>query len=148
LLETTTIGELGEFALLDAIRQQLGRDGVAHSPSLVLGSGDDAAIVSPPAGRELVWTCDIQIAGRHFLPDVLSAEEIGHRAMQVCLSDLASMGAIPLVALVSLGLPAEMLVSVVLSFHAGFAQALRPHAAAVAGGNISRSWEASGPDAP
>lgn len=131
-----TIRDVGELALLDAIQKQLVRNGVPAPPSLVMGPGDDAAILSPPAGRDLVWTCDTQVAGRHFLPDVFSAEEIGYRAMQVCLSDLAAMGAWPLAALVSLGLPADMLVADVLAFHTGIAAALDSFSAVVAGGNV------------
>lgn len=133
-----TIGDVGEFALIDAIRDQLARSAATTGPFVRVGSGDDAAILSPPAGHELAWTCDTQIAGRHFLPAILSPEEIGARAMQICLSDLAAMGAQPRAALISLSLPPEMRVADVLGLHDGFAAALAPYSAIIAGGNFTR----------
>ena len=60
---------------------------------VVLGVGDDAALVSPPAD-ELVLTTDALVEGRHFLSGA-SAHSLGHRALAVNLSDIAAMGARP-----------------------------------------------------
>ncbi len=103
----------------------------------MVGPGDDAAVVRPRPRWDLVMTCDAQVAGRHFLPEWMTPRQIGRRIMEVNLSDVAAMGADPLYALVSLGLPASMLVAEVESLHEGFADALEPHGAAVIGGNLS-----------
>ncbi len=69
-----------------------------------LGVGDDAALLSVPAGFELVAAIDTLVAGHHFLPDA-APRAIAHRALAVNLSDLAAMGAKPVWALLALTLP-------------------------------------------
>lgn len=71
---------------------------------VVLGPGDDAALLSPPAGEQLVMTLDTSVAGRHF-PEDMPAADIGYRCLAVNLSDLAAMGATPRWFLLSLTLP-------------------------------------------
>lgn len=79
-------------------RQQPGREDV------IAGIGDDAALLSVPAGMELVACIDTLVAGVHF-PLHTSAAAIGHKALAVNLSDLAAMGAEPAWATLSLTLP-------------------------------------------
>jgi thiamine-monophosphate kinase len=69
-----------------------------------LGLLDDAALVRPPAGRDLVLTCDALVAGVHFFADDPPAA-IARKALRVNLSDLAAKGARPLAFLLSLALP-------------------------------------------
>lgn len=69
-----------------------------------LGVGDDAALLSVPAGFELVAAIDTIVAGHHFLPDA-APRAVAHRALAVNLSDLAAMGAKPAWALLALTLP-------------------------------------------
>jgi thiamine-monophosphate kinase len=75
---------------------------------LRLGIGDDCALIGPRAGEELAVTTDLSIAGRHFRLDWHPPEAIGHRALARGLSDLAAMGARPVAAFLSLGLPREL----------------------------------------
>src|SRR5271155_4113868 len=75
---------------------------LATSPG-AFGLGDDAAVVTPPPGCDLVLTTDGVIAGVHFFPDD-PAENVGRKALRVNLSDLAAKGAKPLVFLLSLAL--------------------------------------------
>ncbi|MBM3390411.1 MAG: thiamine-phosphate kinase [Betaproteobacteria bacterium] len=70
----------------------------------VLGVGDDAAIVRPASGMDLVVTTDMLVAGTHFLPDA-DPEALGWKALAVNLSDLAAMGAQPRWAVVAAALP-------------------------------------------
>ena len=95
----------GEQALLRLIRSR-----AAHSSqgALRLGIGDDCALLRPRRGEELAVTTDLSIAGRHFRLDWHSPESIGHRALARGLSDLAAMGARPVAAFLSLGLPREL----------------------------------------
>jgi thiamine-monophosphate kinase len=101
-----------------------------------LGIGDDAAVLVPPAGMELVSTTDTLVEGSHFLPGA-DPRSLGHRALAVNLSDCAAMGARPLWALLSLVLP-----SVEEEWLSGFAAGLGPllqrHAVALVGGNLTR----------
>lgn len=88
-----------EFVLIERHFQRPAR----HS---VLGVGDDAAIVRPTPGMEIVVTADMLVAGTHFLPDADPAD-LGWKTLAVNLSDLAAMGALPRWALLSLALPAD-----------------------------------------
>jgi thiamine-monophosphate kinase len=71
---------------------------------VVLGIGDDAAVLEVPPGRQLVVAMDTLVAGRHF-PQQGSAFDIGYKSLAVNLSDLAAMGARPAWATLSLTLP-------------------------------------------
>ncbi len=87
---------------------ELIRDYFANQPvrreDVVLGIGDDAALVSVPPGHELVVSTDMLVAGVHF-PDATDAASIGHKALAVNLSDLAAMGADPAWFTLNLSLP-------------------------------------------
>jgi thiamine-monophosphate kinase len=75
------------------------------SASLRLGIGDDCALLGVEPGEELAVTTDLSIAGRHFRLDWHPPDAIGHRTLARGLSDLAAMGARPVAAFLSLGLP-------------------------------------------
>lgn len=74
------------------------------TPDVVLGIGDDAAVLSLPAGHELVWSIDTLVEGVHFAP-AADPEALGHKALAVNLSDLAAMGADPHGVVLALTLP-------------------------------------------
>lgn len=90
---------LGEF---DVIARYFSRP--AGRKDVLLGVGDDAALLLPPAGQALVAATDTLVEGRHFLPGTPAAV-VGHQALAVNLSDLAAMGAEPAWALLSLSMP-------------------------------------------
>jgi thiamine-monophosphate kinase len=91
---------LGEF---DIIARYFSR--ATGRKDVLLGVGDDAALLLPPPGQALVAATDTLVEGRHFLPGTPAAA-IGHQALAVNLSDLAAMGAEPAWALLSLSMPA------------------------------------------
>src|SRR3954449_6570544 len=74
-------------------------------PWLLVGIGDDAAIVEPERNRAEVITVDALVEGVHFDRAFVPPDAIGHRALAVNLSDLAAMGAAPRLALLSFALP-------------------------------------------
>lgn len=92
---------LSEFELIGRYFADLG----AARTDVLLGVGDDGALLACPAGEELVAVTDTLVAGTHF-PAGSSAASIGHRALAVNLSDIAAMGARPAWALLALTLPA------------------------------------------
>ena len=94
----------GELALIHRIRNRVATTG----GRLRLGIGDDCALLRPRSGEEFAVTTDLSIAGRHFRLDWHSPESIGHRALARGLSDLAAMGARPVAAFLSLGLPRDL----------------------------------------
>ena len=75
-----------------------------HRPDVALGIGDDCALLVPPAGQQLVVTMDTLVADVHFFA-AADPEGLGHKALAVNLSDLASMGATPAWATLALTLP-------------------------------------------
>jgi thiamine-monophosphate kinase len=99
----------GEVALLAEIRHRAARaTGFGQKSGLRLGIGDDCALLTPRAGEELAVTTDLSIDGRHFCLNWHQPEAIGHRVLARGLSDLAAMGARPVAAFLSMGLPRSL----------------------------------------
>ena len=97
----TTVGELGEHALVEAVTSRLG-----GGPALLLGPGDDAAVVAVPDGR-VVATTDMLVEGRHFRREWSLGGGRGHRAAAANLADVAAMGGVPTALLVGLAVPVD-----------------------------------------
>lgn len=84
------------------VNQKTGRQ--TSRSDVVLGIGDDAALLTPPSGQTLVVTSDTLVSGIHF-PESTSPKSIGYKSLAVNLSDLASMGAEPAWFTLSITLP-------------------------------------------
>ena len=98
---------MGEFDLIRRYFAQPAAQlwgGVAAPPSLVLGIGDDCALLAPEPGQQLAISSDMLVQDRHFFADVDPCT-LGHKALAVNLSDLAAMGAAPLGFTLALALP-------------------------------------------
>ena len=122
---------MAEFDLIERIRvRAMAREGV------LLGIGDDAAVLHVPAGHELVVTADTLNAGVHYPLDAAPAD-IGWKALAVNLSDLASMGARPAWCTLSLSLPADD-PAWLDGFLDGFLELADAHAVALVGGDTTR----------
>jgi thiamine-monophosphate kinase len=126
-----TIAECGEFALIAAIGKSLRRN-----DELIVGIGDDAAVVRAPDGR-VVATTDMLIEGTHFRREWSGARDIGGKAAARNLADIAAMGARPTALLVSFAGPGETEVGWVLDLVAGIEQESSAAGAVVAGGDTS-----------
>src|SRR5947207_13656297 len=96
----TTVGELGEFGLIARITA-----GLPQSPDVIVGVGDDAAILDIGGDEVLVATCDAQVEDTHFRLRRGNPHNIGRRALAVNFSDTAAVGANPRFALSSLMVP-------------------------------------------
>jgi thiamine-monophosphate kinase len=105
MLGLTMRKPMGELALIDRIRAASAGSCRSSASNVVLGIGDDCAILRPPRGHEVLVTTDFTLEGRHFRRDWHPPESVGHRALTRGLSDLAAMGARPLAAFLSLALP-------------------------------------------
>ena len=125
----------GEQALIDRIRQRLPEP----SPPLIVGIGDDAAVVKPERGALEVLTTDTLVEGVHFDRRYSSLQDIGYRAMAVNVSDLAAMGATPRLALWSLLLPEWITGDDVDRLAEGAGEMAREAGLALAGGNLTRT---------
>lgn len=135
--DTATVAEIGEHALIGWIRAAV----AAHPapPGVIVGIGDDAAVVMPVRNHAEVLTTDIQVEDVHFAWAWSTPQAIGRRALHVNLSDLAAMGASPRLALLSLGLPASLSGARLHGVLSGFLDAAREAGVALVGGNVSRA---------
>ncbi len=129
------LDELGEFGLIARLAEAVG----AGRGPVVVGIGDDAAVLEAPSAGYLLVTTDACLEGQHFRRQWLTASQIGWRATAAALSDIAAMGGEALAVFVSAGLPpteeaafAEQLLSAV---H----EAAAEHGAALAGGDTCAS---------
>lgn len=132
---TETLASLGERALIARLRARVG----APPPSVVIGIGDDAAVLRPGRSALEVVTTDSLVEGVHFRRDWTSAAAIGHKALAVNLSDLASMGAVPRAALLSLALPDDFPLADFDALLDGFLELAAASGTALVGGNLARS---------
>lgn len=127
-----TVGDLGEVDLVEAVVARLGT-----TPAVLLGPGDDAAVVAAADGR-VVLTTDVLVEGRHFKRDWSSATDVGVRAAAANLADVAAMGAVPTALLVGLVVPADLPSQWVLELADGLGEEAARAGAAVAGGDLVR----------
>ena len=129
------VADCSERELIARIRRQL-----PPAPGwLLVGIGDDAAVVEPERNRVEVLTVDALVEGIHFDRAFVPPDAIGHRALAVNLSDLAAMGATPRLALLSMALPAALPLADFDAITAGFAALAARHRLHVVGGNLTRS---------
>ena len=130
----TTVRDLGEHALIARITSRL------TAPRwVVVGPGDDAAVIEPQPRALDVLTTDALVEGVHFDRRFCPLDAIGHKALAVNLSDLAAMGAEPRAALLSLILPHSLNVADVDAILDGMLALAARHRVAIVGGNITKS---------
>jgi thiamine-monophosphate kinase len=99
--ESRTLGQLGEFAVIDRLVR-----GRVQPAAVLLGPGDDAAVVSAADGRTVVST-DMLVAGRHFRLDWSTPRDIGRKAVAQNAADIEAMGGRAVAFVVGFGAPAD-----------------------------------------
>ncbi|MCW2682016.1 MAG: thiamine-monophosphate kinase, partial [Frankiales bacterium] len=124
-----TARELGEFGLIDRVVARLGT-----SQNVLLGPGDDAAVVAAPDGR-VVATTDVLVEGVHFRRDWSSAYDVGRKAAAASLADVAAMGATATALLVGLAAPGDLPVEWATSLADGLRDEAALTGAVVVGGD-------------
>jgi len=125
---------MGEFDLIDRYFAP-GAPGAKRRTDVILGIGDDAALLRCPKGSDLVAAVDTLVAGRHF-PEGSEPRSIGHRSLAVNLSDLAAMGATPAWATLALTLPSAD-ARWLEGFSAGFMALAAAHGVELVGGDTT-----------
>src|SRR6478752_649350 len=129
-----TVSDLTEAELITRIRGRLG-----ESPAwMLVGIGDDAAVVEPERNRLEVLSVDALVEGVHFDRAFTPPRAIGHRALAVNLSDLAAMGATPRLALLSFALPDTLLLAAFDDMIASLAAVAARFRVIIVGGNLTR----------
>lgn len=126
------MSRLSEDELIQAIRKLLS----GQAPGVVLGPGDDAALVEM-GDRLGVLTTDMLVEGVDFELGLTSAHDLGYKALAVNVSDLAAMAASPRFALVALGLPKDVEPSWVVELYGGLREAADEYALSIVGGDLS-----------
>ena len=123
---------MDEFELIARCFAPLGGD----ADDVVLGIGDDAAVLAVPPGHTLAVAVDTLVSGVHF-PSAIEPADLGYRVAAVNLSDLAAMAARPRWATLALTLPAAD-EAFVTRFASGLGEALHPHRVCLVGGDTTR----------
>ncbi len=125
-----------EDALIARLRERL--HGVP-AERLLVGIGDDAAVWQPSHGNRSIITTDALVEGVHFTRGAMSARDAGRRALASNLSDVAAMGARPVLATIALGFPPETDPAWLLEAYDGIAALARQSRCAIAGGDLTRA---------
>ncbi len=123
-----------EFALTERIRRATARP-VAR---VRVGIGDDAAVCESPQAPLLLCS-DAMVEGTHFRLDWCRPEDLGHKALAACLSDIAAMRGRPLYALVSLALRPDLPADFIDRFYMGLETLAARLDVAVVGGDLARA---------
>ncbi len=99
--DPATLAEVGEFAVIDRLV-----GGRRHGPGVLLGPGDDAAVLAAPDGRVVVTT-DMLVEGRHFRLDWATPHDVGRKAIAQNTADIEAMGASVTGFVVAVGAPSD-----------------------------------------
>lgn len=132
-----TARDVGEFGLIARVIDRLSHSESA-SPQVLLGPGDDAAVVATPDGR-VVASTDVLVEGVHFRRDWSSAYDVGRKAAAANLADIAAMGARGTALLVGLAAPPDLPVAWSLELTDGLRDEAELVGASVVGGDVVRS---------
>ncbi len=130
----TSIQDVGEFGLIDRMRAILGD---SHDDRVVLGIGDDAAVIQGRDGLYDLVTTDALIEGVHFERSITPMRHLGFKAIAVNVSDIVAMNGRPRFAVVSVGIPHGVSVEMVESLYRGMRQACESYGLSIVGGDTT-----------
>ena len=140
------VSDLGEFGLIELVQQwtRSGNAGMGIVPlpgyELAVPNGDDAAAITFPSGPVTeLYTTDTMVDGVHFTAATTPWRDLGWKAIASNISDVAAMGGDPAVALITLGLPPDTLVSDIQQLYVGMIDICREFGAQIIGGDMVRS---------
>jgi thiamine-monophosphate kinase len=127
------LGSTGEFGFIESVTK-----GLLQGEDVLVGPGDDAAVVAVPDGR-MVITVDLLVEGRHFRKDWSSAYDVGRKAAAQNLADIAAMGARPTSMVVGLGAPADLPLEWARELSSGLVDESEPLGVSIVGGDTVQS---------
>ncbi len=131
------IKTLGEFGLIDRIKKKI----ILYSKDVIAGIGDDAAVLKYDNKSYLLLTTDMLVENDHFSLKFSTPEQIGMKAIEQNVSDIAAMGATPKYAVISLALPYYVDVEFVDRLYNGINEKSKKYKISIVGGNITHSRE-------
>jgi thiamine-monophosphate kinase len=126
------IKEIGEFGLINRITKK------PKSKEILVGIGDDAAVIKLKSGLQ-VLTTDTLVEGDHFRQEWFSPKQIGMKSIEINVSDVAAMGAVPKFVLVSLALPSNLDVEFIDNLYEGMWKSCKKYNIEIIGGNMTHS---------
>jgi len=124
------VKDIGEFGLIDRITIR------PIDKKILVGIGDDAAVFKTDEGLQ-VLTTDCLVEGDHFRKEWFTAKQIGMKAIEINVSDIAAMGAIPKYVLVSIALPKNLDVEFVDELYKGMWTTCNKYNIEIIGGNMT-----------
>lgn len=130
----TKISEIGgERELIKRIQNKI----KINNNEVILGIGDDAAIIRPSKNKNIVLTTDMMVENIHFSLTYYTAKQIGHKSAVSNISDIAAMGAIPKHMLISLAIPPSISAEFIDELYDGIISETEKHKINIIGGNIT-----------
>lgn len=127
--------QLGEFGLISRLSSRL----KYRSSKLKTGIGDDCAVYTCTPGKYQIATTDSLVETIHFDLKKISPEQLGRKSMSVNISDIAAMGGVPTLALISIGIPRTTTVRFLDRFYDGLNQVSQKYGVELAGGDTVAS---------
>ncbi len=129
-------GTIDEFALIDRLVGRL-RDMDGEDPVLI-GIGDDAAVIRHPEGMDLLVTTDTVVENIHFAKSTMDYPDVGYKAIAVSISDIAAMGGRPQSVVLAFTVPTSLPIAALESIYDGIDEVCRRYQCRVVGGNLAR----------
>ncbi len=131
------IKDIGEFGLIERIRKKV----KLYSKDVVVGIGDDTAVLNYDKNNYLLFTTDTLVENDHFSLKYSTPKQIGMKAIEQNVSDIAAMGGLPKHAVISLALPNNISVEFVDTLYNGINKKSKKYGISIVGGNITHSKE-------
>jgi thiamine-monophosphate kinase len=123
--------QVGEFGLIDLIKE----DTIVDPGSVVVGIGDDAAVLlASPRQLQLVTT-DMMVEDIHFSLKTTTPWQLGYKSLAVNISDIAAMGGVPRHAVISLAIPKQLSVDFIVNLYQGMKEICREYGVNIVGGD-------------
>jgi thiamine-monophosphate kinase len=129
-----TLADVGEFGWIEHLRRR-----TTPGKGVRVGIGDDTAVLVGTGAKDLLFTTDMLIEGRHFRLSEATPAQIGRKALAVNLSDIAAMGGTPTHAVVSVGFPARTPLALAEGISKGMRVLAQKYRVNIVGGDTNRS---------
>jgi thiamine-monophosphate kinase len=140
MMDKDKVQEIGEMGLLDLIGRQLeGFFPKLNPMKLLLGFGDDAAMIRTDHSYNLLVSTDLLVENVHFRMRYFSPDQLGYKSLAVSISDIAAMGGIPTQALIGLAIPNDTEIRFVKGLYNGLIKTGQEYGVQVIGGDTVRS---------
>lgn len=126
---------IGEFGLIKKVTKDITVD----KSTVVVGVGDDVAVIKTKSEKYALLTCDVLIEGTHFKRETITPFQLGRKAIAINVSDIAAKGGIPNQALISIGLTKDIKVEYVEEIYRGIKDCAKKYDIDIVGGNTALS---------